>query len=230
MLAGLPVAGAKILDLGCGPGGTSILCLRELGARQATGVDIQPKVIEAARQLSKDAGTGRRATFMVINGGPEPLPFADGSFDLVIAKDVINSVPDRRFCCSDMLRLLKPGGALATADWTRGVSIPGGRYQSYIDQLSAGGLVSQWETVEHNVALLEEVGFVRVVRSDHSDWSRRAAADQLRTSRLTERDSRVATLGEAAADRRNRITETRLACLESGEIQHWHLRAFKPEV
>lgn len=111
------VAGLRVLDAGCGPG----LYAEELLARGAvvTAVDESEPMLELAR-----ARLGERATVLRadLNG---PLPFADGSFDLVVSALVIHHVADRAAAFRELHRVLVPGGAAVvstqhpTTDWLR---------------------------------------------------------------------------------------------------------------
>lgn len=89
----------RILDLGCGTGGV-LPHLAEFG--DALGLDPAP---EAAKYCQ------RRGVPMVVGGGAT-LPFADGSFDAVLALDVIEHVPDDAALLREARRVLRPGGVL----------------------------------------------------------------------------------------------------------------------
>jgi SAM-dependent methyltransferase len=91
--------GGRILDLGCGTGGV----LQHLGAHgDALGLDPAP---EAARYCR------RRGVPMLLGSGLE-LPFADASFDAVLALDVIEHVPDDVAMLREARRVLRPDGVL----------------------------------------------------------------------------------------------------------------------
>src|SRR5690348_2739516 len=114
IMAGIDLAGKRVLDIGCGVGGLDQV-LVELGAAQVTGVDVVAQMIALARQRIPD----HRIAFEVIE--PEqPLPFADDSFDVVFTKDAWLYVIDKRALLREVRRVLKPGGRLAGGDWMKG--------------------------------------------------------------------------------------------------------------
>lgn len=96
--------GLSILDVGCGAGG-NIKILGEFGS--VTGLDIS----EEALKFAKTHGIFKN----LVRGNAERLPFADGSFDLVSALDVLEHIPDDQRAIQEMFRVLKKGGfALVT--------------------------------------------------------------------------------------------------------------------
>jgi SAM-dependent methyltransferase len=101
------VAGRRVLDLGCGEGRFS----RLLSAEGATTVGIDPiwKMLEAASQ------TGDPSESYVLGAG-EILPFADQSFDLVIAYLCLIDITDFRAAIEESARVLKDGGRLIAAN------------------------------------------------------------------------------------------------------------------
>jgi 2-polyprenyl-6-hydroxyphenyl methylase/3-demethylubiquinone-9 3-methyltransferase len=93
--------GRLVLDAGCGGG----LVARELAAgAEVVGVD---------RSLGS-LGVARRAagsSFRPARGRLERLPFADGSFDTVVAADVLEHLPDLPAAVNELARVLAPGGS-----------------------------------------------------------------------------------------------------------------------
>ena len=104
---------ATLLDVACGSGQLALIAARR-GAR-VTGVDIATNAIEAAR--GRAASEGITARFD--EGDAEALPYDDASFDVVatIYGAMFAPRPDR--VASELLRVCRPGGTIAMANWTK---------------------------------------------------------------------------------------------------------------
>jgi len=91
-------ASGRVLDDGCGLG----LYLQRLApqARAACGVEF-----DAAR--ARQAGAGGQP---VARAAGEHLPFADGTFDLILSHEVLEHVADDRKAVAEVTRILRPGG------------------------------------------------------------------------------------------------------------------------
>ena len=97
--------GRHVLNLGSGP----FFELPELGATDKlfTLADIDPRAIELARAIHGE----RIHAAVAINPG-EPLPYADGQFDVVVSMDVIEHVPEPLPWLKECVRVLRSGGQL----------------------------------------------------------------------------------------------------------------------
>ncbi len=109
----------RILDVGCGTGGTTVaLALSELGAQRLVGMDASAPVLEAARARALAHDLDRaRVEFVHVPAGAS-LPFNDASFDLVTCVSVlefVSTAAGRRMLLAEMLRVLRPGGHLYLA-------------------------------------------------------------------------------------------------------------------
>lgn len=106
---------ARALELGCGTGATAQLLARRTGA-SVVAVDRSPAMLAAARRRLQGFdggpdGPGSRVHLVQADVG-QPLPFADGYFDLVYAESVV-ALLDVMQVLEEGYRVLRPGGWLA---------------------------------------------------------------------------------------------------------------------
>jgi ubiquinone/menaquinone biosynthesis C-methylase UbiE len=104
---GGPLAGAHVLETGCGPGFAIDPLFRQFGAARVDAFDLDPKMIALARQRQR-AG-GRRARLWV--GNLRHIPVADAFYDAVVNFGAIHHVVRWRQALAEIYRVLKPGGA-----------------------------------------------------------------------------------------------------------------------
>jgi SAM-dependent methyltransferase len=151
--------GDRLLDLGCGFGRHAYQAAR-LGA-QVVAVDFgTDEVLQvrgtfgamaSAGEIDADARTG------AVQGDALRLPFADGSFDRVIASEVLEHIPDDGTAVAELARVLRPGGSMAVTvprcgpefvNWVLSDQyhqVPGGhiriyRFRQLVGRLEANGL------------------------------------------------------------------------------------------
>lgn len=104
--------GQRVLDVACGTGNTAIPAARA-GANVA-GVDIAPNLLEQARRRAES----ERLDVEFIEGDAEAIPFGAGEFDVVISMFGAMFAPRPERVAAELLRVCKPGGAIAMANWT----------------------------------------------------------------------------------------------------------------
>lgn len=97
----LDPAKARILDVGCGTGGAALALARH---GRAVAVDREP----GSFALSMD----RPYTERVLASASAPLPFADGSFDVVCALDILEHLDDDAAAVRELYRVCRPGGTV----------------------------------------------------------------------------------------------------------------------
>ena len=115
--AQLPAGGRlRILDVGCGAGFFSVLLAKE--GHRVTGVDLTPDMIENAKILAAEENAD--CEFIVMDA--ENVDFPDGTFDVVISRNLTWTLPHVRRAYRDWVRVLKKGGVLLNFDANYGLS------------------------------------------------------------------------------------------------------------
>jgi ubiquinone/menaquinone biosynthesis C-methylase UbiE len=104
--------GMKVLDVATGTGNLAIPAAKT-GA-DVTGIDIAPNLIEQATERAKAQGV--EAKFEV--GDAEALPYEDNTFDVVMTMFGAMFAPRPDVTASELIRVTKPGGLIAMANWT----------------------------------------------------------------------------------------------------------------
>jgi ubiquinone/menaquinone biosynthesis C-methylase UbiE len=112
----IPSGSVKVLDVGCGTGAMSLL-LAEMG-HQVTGVDLSEKMLDKAR--SKAKADKLKARFE--RGDAEALVFKESSFDLVINRHLLWTLPKPDIALKEWRRVLNDGGKAVVIDglWNDG--------------------------------------------------------------------------------------------------------------
>jgi SAM-dependent methyltransferase len=107
--------GDRVLDMGCGAGRHAFALYRR-GA-DVTALDMDAGELEdvagmlAAMDEAGEVPPGALAR--AVRGTAYALPFADGSFDRVVASEVLEHLPQDRDAMAELVRVLRPGGLLA---------------------------------------------------------------------------------------------------------------------
>jgi 2-polyprenyl-6-hydroxyphenyl methylase/3-demethylubiquinone-9 3-methyltransferase len=106
--------GMRVLDVGAGSGNTALLAAGQ-GA-EVTAVDLADDLFGACQQRAAAAGV--TVTWAAVN--PEDLPFGASHFDRVLSAvgGSLAMAPNQRRVAAELVRVCRPGGVLAVANWT----------------------------------------------------------------------------------------------------------------
>lgn len=109
-----PQPGEHVLDVACGTGIGARIAARAAGASgKVSGIDIDPGVIEVARELGRSNPTPMEWHC----SSALKLPFADGQFDLCLCLQGLQFFPDRLAGLAEIHRVLRPSGRLVASLW-----------------------------------------------------------------------------------------------------------------
>jgi ubiquinone/menaquinone biosynthesis C-methylase UbiE len=159
--------GSSVLDVGCGFGGTLALLDARFQGVSLTGLNIDTRQLERAREQVRPR-PGNQLAF--VEGNACDMPFPDASFDVVLAVECIFHFPSRKRFLEEARRVLRPGGRLVISDF-----VP---VRAFLPVLSAqellfgeyqrrfAGPVDIRYPIERYRALARESGFVSLNEDD----------------------------------------------------------------
>lgn len=128
--------GSRLLDVGCGIGGSARILARDYGF-DVLGTSISSQQIDRARALTPAHIPCRFAVMDAL-----AMPMADGCFDAIWTVEAAPHIANKQRFANELLRLLKPGGKLVMADWNQ--RDPRHQPLSRLEQLVLNILLTQW--------------------------------------------------------------------------------------
>jgi phosphoethanolamine N-methyltransferase len=152
---------ARVLDVGCGLGGSAFLMAREFGLR-VEGIDLSHNMLAAAVRRRDVHGLQDRVSFE--HGDCLTLQ-RPGRYDAVYSRDVFLHIHDKPTLFEVLHTSLRPGGRLLFTDYCCGAGPWREGFSAYVQ--SRGYAL---HTLPEYVALVEAAGFVAV---EAHDWSHR---------------------------------------------------------
>lgn len=105
-------AGERLLDVAAGNGNASLAAARRHA--EVVSTDYVAPLLERGR--ARAAADGLAVEFREADA--EALPFADGSFDVVLSTFGVMFTPDQERAAAELLRVCRPGGRIGLANWT----------------------------------------------------------------------------------------------------------------
>eukprot|EP00884_Botryococcus_braunii_P011258 jgi/Botrbrau1/20132/Bobra.0173s0034.1 len=161
---------AKVLDVGCGFGGTSRMLARLFPEAQVEGVTLSPEQVKRGTELAAEAGIPN-VSFKVEDA--LAMGYPDNTFDLVWACESGEHMPDKKKYVEEMTRVLKPGGTLVLATWCQREETPDNPLTE-TDKNNLQFLYDEWAhpyfiSIEAYKRLMEGTGQYESVEID--DWT-----------------------------------------------------------
>jgi cyclopropane fatty-acyl-phospholipid synthase-like methyltransferase len=150
--------GMKILDVGCGFGGSSIYLARKYEA-EATGITISRVQVDMANQAAAEARVNAR--FLLMDA--EAMTF-ENVFDVVWSVESISHYQDIPKFFTAATKLLKPGAMLAITDWFKKKNLTPRECRKFLSAIEEGMLV-ELQSMEDYEGYLKASG-LKVVRSE----------------------------------------------------------------
>ncbi|MGH9775961.1 MAG: SAM-dependent methyltransferase [Candidatus Acidiferrales bacterium] len=151
-------AGQKILDVGCGFGGSSIYLAKNYQA-DVTGITISP--VQVAMATEAAALEGVVAKFLLMDA--EAMHF-DELFDLVWSVESVAHYQDVAKFFASVANLLKPGGTLALTDWFKKEDLAPRNFKKFIQPIERGMFV-EMHTMEDYATSLRASG-LKIIQSE----------------------------------------------------------------
>jgi len=160
--------GCKVLDVGCGVGGTSIKLSTEMSiAAKVTGITISSKQVElaTANAAAADAKGLYKASgaplprFLLMNGEKISFPGEDGTFDCVWICEALSHFEDKPAFFKHAYRMLAPRGKLVVADWFKADFVTKPSELETLRAIEYGMLLPSLDTKHAYSAMMQQAGF-----------------------------------------------------------------------
>lgn len=160
----------RVLDIGTGTG--FFACLMAAEGHEVTGIDLTPEMIEGASHMA--SLLGQKAQFLVMDA--ENPEFEEGSFDVLVTRNLTWTLPNMDRAYREWFRLLAPGGVLVNfdADYTHAAEEETSLPENHAHKLLPTQLKAENDSItmelsayqmprpQWDVQLLVEAGFERI--------------------------------------------------------------------
>lgn len=168
-----PTAGERVLEVGCGLGGTARYLATRYGV-EVVGVDLTAEYCRVGNMLTERTGLTDRVE--LVTADALELPFADESFDQVWTEHVTTNIVDKEGLYGELRRVVRGGGRLALYEILAG---PGGEVHFPVPWARQPE-ISFLSSAEELRSLLQQGGFGVVAWRDATspalEWFRERAA------------------------------------------------------
>jgi cyclopropane fatty-acyl-phospholipid synthase-like methyltransferase len=155
--------GERVLDAGCGVGGSSLWLAKERGA-EVLGITLAPVQVAKARRYATRRRLADRVHFEVADFTATPFP--EASFDVVWAVESLCHAPCKAAFYQEATRLLRPGGRVVVADFVRAARPLDATGERLLHEWLTGWAVPDIDTPGEHTEHLAAAGFVETRLDD----------------------------------------------------------------
>ncbi|OWM72595.1 tocopherol O-methyltransferase, chloroplastic [Punica granatum] len=164
----------RIVDVGCGIGGSSRYLTRKYGA-ECRGITLSPVQAERANAIALSQGLSDQVSFLVADALAQPFP--DEQFDLVWSMESGEHMPDKQKFVNELVRVAAPGGTIIIVTWChRDLKDDEESLQSWekelLDKICKDYFLPSWCSAADYVKLLQSLP-VEDIKT--ADWTRYVA-------------------------------------------------------
>ena len=163
--------GKRVLDIASGEGYGSAMLIRN-GAAKVTGAEIDGEAVARANRVYAHEGLA-----FVQADAARPLPFADGSFDVVLSFETLEHIAEQEALVAELARVLTPEGTLVISTPDRQKSDPDAPNPFHVRELDQDEFLALLRTSFPTVRLYQQgynLGSVIRGPEEHVDefWNR----------------------------------------------------------
>ncbi|KAL2329278.1 hypothetical protein Fmac_022705 [Flemingia macrophylla] len=161
----------RIVDVGCGIGGSSRYLARKFGA-ESVGITLSPVQAQRANALAAAQGLAHKVSFLVADALQQPFP--DEQFDLVWSMESGEHMPDKAKFVGELARVAAPGGTIIIVTWCHRDLGPGEESlqpweQDLLKRICDAFYLPAWCSTADYVRLLKSHSLLDI---KSEDWSR----------------------------------------------------------
>jgi len=161
----------RVLDAGCGIGGSSIWLASSIGCH-STGISLSQKQVNKAKTKAEEAKVSERTDFQVKDFTKTDFP--DESFDVVWAIESICHAEDKALFLKEAFRVLKKGGRLIMADFFKKENLQG-KDAEMIRDWAHGWAVPDFSILNEFTSQIKQAGFSGFKTEDATEAIRPSA-------------------------------------------------------
>jgi len=168
--AGVTEPVRRVVDVGCGIGGSSRHIARRYGC-VARGITLSPYQARRGNELAKEQGLEGRTSFEVADA--LDMPFEDNSFDLAWSLESGEHMPDKSKFIQELFRVTRPGGRVIIVTWCHRDLLENeagltAKETKLLNKINRAYYLPEWCSVDDYVKMLQREGAEGIKRED---WS-----------------------------------------------------------